>query len=50
MGTWILETLLWSMVTVVVCVAIWGFTLPNILIALGISVGVSLLLGNSWRS
>lgn len=50
MGTWILETLLWAIVTVAVCVAVWGFTLPNILIALGISVGISLLLGNSWRS
>jgi len=50
MGTWIFETLLWSIVTVAICVAIWGFNLPNILIALGISVAVSLLLGNSWRS
>ncbi|MEZ9701281.1 hypothetical protein AB4455_13690 [Vibrio sp. 10N.261.46.E12] len=50
MGTWILETLLWAVVTVAVCVAIWGFNLPNILIALGVSVVVSLLLGNSWRS
>ncbi|MEZ8503629.1 hypothetical protein AB6D08_20160, partial [Vibrio splendidus] len=50
MGTWILETLLWAVVTVAVCVAIWGLYLPNILIALGVSVAVSLLLGNSWRS
>ena len=33
MGTWILETLLWAVVTVAVCVAIWGLYLPNILIA-----------------
>ncbi|WP_298445407.1 hypothetical protein [uncultured Ferrimonas sp.] len=50
MGTWLLETLLWAAVTVAVCVAIWGANLPNILMALGISVGVSLLFGNSWRS
>ncbi|MCF7502961.1 hypothetical protein [Vibrio sp. L3-7] len=50
MGTWVLETLLWAIVTVAVCVAIWGLYLPNILIALGVSVAVSLLLGNSWRS
>jgi hypothetical protein len=50
MKTWILETLLWSLVTVAVCVAVWGFYLSNILLALGISVGVSLLIGNSWRS
>ena len=52
MGTWILETLLWAVVTVAVavCVAIWGLYLPNILNALGVSVAVSLLLGNSWRS
>ncbi|PTP27107.1 hypothetical protein CWO07_20245 [Vibrio splendidus] len=50
MGTWILETLLWAVVTVAVCVAIWGLYLPNILIALGVSIAVSLLLGNSWRS
>ncbi|MEZ8411988.1 hypothetical protein AB6C71_04470 [Vibrio splendidus] len=50
MGTWILETLLWAVVTVAVCVAIWGLYLPNILIALGVSVAVSLLLGNRWRS
>ncbi|MGY3569120.1 hypothetical protein [Vibrio paucivorans] len=50
MGIWLLETTLWAVVTVAVCVAIWGFSLPNILIALGISVAVSLLLGNSWRS
>ncbi|MCZ8489407.1 hypothetical protein O9992_26840 [Vibrio lentus] len=30
MGTWILETLLWAVVTVAVCVAIWGLYLPNI--------------------
>lgn len=50
MSTWILETILWAAVTLAVCVAIWGATLPNILIALGASVGVSLLFGNSWRS
>lgn len=50
MGTWILETLLWVIVTVTVCIAIWGFTLPNILIALGASIGFSLLLGNRWKS
>ena len=50
MGTWILETLLWAIVTVAVCVAIWGLNMTNILIALGASVAVSLLLGNSWRS
>lgn len=48
--TWVLETLLWAIVTVAVCVAIWGFFWQNILIALGISVAVSLLIGNSWRS
>lgn len=50
MSTWILETLLWAIVTVAVCVAIWGLSLTNILIALGASVAISLLLGNSWRS
>ncbi|MGF1787329.1 hypothetical protein L4D00_16150 [Photobacterium swingsii] len=50
MGTWILETVLWSVVTVAVCIAIWGFSLANILIALGASVAISLLLGNSRRS
>ena len=50
MGTWILETLLWAIVTVAVCVAIWGLNMTNILIALGASVAISLLLGNSWRS
>ena len=32
MGTWILETLLWAIVTVAVCVAIWGLNMTNILI------------------
>jgi len=50
MGTWILETLLWVVVTLAVCIAIWGFSLSNILLVLGISVGMSLLIGNSWRS
>lgn len=50
MGTWLLETLLWAAVTIAVCVAIWGFSLINILVALGISIGLSLLIGNSWRS
>ncbi|WED24404.1 hypothetical protein L3Q72_16125 [Vibrio sp. JC009] len=50
MGTWILETLLWSLVTVAVCVVIWGISVANILIALAISIGISLLVGNSWRS
>lgn len=50
MATWILETLLWAAVTVAVCVAIWGFNATNILVALGISVAVSLLIGNSGRS
>lgn len=50
MATWILETLLWALVTVAVCVAIWGVTITNILLGLGISICVSLLIGNSWRS
>ena len=50
MGTWILETLLWAVVILAVCIAIWGGSLANILLALGISVGMSLLIGNSWRS
>lgn len=50
MGTWLLETLLWAVLTIAVCVAIWGFSLINILVALSISIGLSLLIGNSWRS
>ncbi|MCG7587277.1 MULTISPECIES: hypothetical protein [Photobacterium] len=50
MGTWILETLIWAMVTVAVCVAIWGLSTANVLIGLGLSVAISLLIGNSWRS
>ncbi|MGR5095949.1 hypothetical protein [Vibrio maritimus] len=50
MKVWILETLVWAAVTVSVCVAIWGVNTINILSALGISVAVSLILGNSSRS
>ncbi|WP_171753233.1 MULTISPECIES: hypothetical protein [unclassified Vibrio] len=50
MGTWIFETLLWSIVTVAICVAIWGFSMTNILLAIGASIAMSLLFGNSLRS
>lgn len=50
MSVWILETVLWALVTVVVCITIWGVFIGNIVLTFGISVGVSLLLGNSLRS
>lgn len=50
MMTWALETTLWIAVTVVICIAIWGVNWANITIAAGISLAVSLLIGNSWRS
>lgn len=50
MGTWILETILWAVVTVAVCIAIWGVSLINILAALGTSVVISLLFGRRFRN
>ncbi|WP_170111227.1 hypothetical protein [Photobacterium sanctipauli] len=50
MKTWLLETLIWAVVTMMVVGAIWGFTLPNLGLSVGISILVSLFIGNSHRS